>query len=189
MRLPYALLLTLLATPALAQPADLVLRGGTVITVDKDWRIAQAVAIKDGRFVAVGSNEEIAGRIGPSTQVIELSGKTAVPGLIDSHLHLLFATLNGPAVQLLGANSIADVQRAIGERVARTEPGKWVTLYTINNARIQGVERDRGSIEPGKLADLAVLSQDVTSAPLDAIRDTRAHLTLLGGKVVYRNGM
>jgi predicted amidohydrolase YtcJ len=64
-----------------------------------------------------------------------------------------------------------------------------LTLYTINNARIQGVETDRGSIEPGKLADLAVLSQDVTSVAPDAIRDTRAHLTLLGGKVVYRNGI
>jgi predicted amidohydrolase YtcJ len=117
----------LLATPALAQPADMVLRGGKVITVDKDWRIAQAVAIKDGRFLAVGSNEEIAGRIGPNTQVIELAGKTAVPGLIDTHLHQLLAGLNGPAVQLLGARSVADVQKAIGERVARTAPGQWIT--------------------------------------------------------------
>jgi predicted amidohydrolase YtcJ len=78
-----------LATSALAQPADLVLRGGRVITVDKDWRIAQAVAIKDGRFLAVGDDAAIAGQIGPSTQVIELAGRTVVPGLIDSHLHQL----------------------------------------------------------------------------------------------------
>jgi predicted amidohydrolase YtcJ len=116
----------LLASPALGQPADMVLRGGKVITVDKDWRIAQAVAIKDGRFVAVGSNEEMTGRIGPSTQIVELGGKTVVPGLIDTHLHQLFAALNGPAVQLLGAKSVADVQKAIGERVARTAPGQWV---------------------------------------------------------------
>src|SRR5215475_10399159 len=116
-----------LATSAFAQPADLVLRGGRVITVDKDWRIAQAVAIRDGRFLAVGDDAAIAGHIGPSTQVIELAGRTVVPGLIDSHLHQLFAGLNGPAVQLLGSRTIADVQRAIAERVARTEPGKWVT--------------------------------------------------------------
>ena len=122
-----ACLLTLLASPALAQPADLVLRGGKVITVDKDFRIADGVAIKDGRFLAVGSEEQIVGHIGPSTQVIELAGKAVVPGLIDTHLHQLFAALNGPAVQLLGAKSVADVQKAIGERVARTEPGKWVT--------------------------------------------------------------
>ena len=59
--------------------------------------------------------------------MVELAGKTVVPGLIDSHLHQLFAALNGPAVQLLGARSIADVQKAIAERVARTEPAKWVT--------------------------------------------------------------
>jgi predicted amidohydrolase YtcJ len=62
-------------------------------------------------------------------------------------------------------------------------------LYTINNARIQGVDKDRGSIETGKLADLAVLSQDILSVPPDAIRDTKAHLTVVGGKVVYRNGI
>jgi predicted amidohydrolase YtcJ len=114
------------AGSALAQPADLVLRGGKVITVDKDWRIAQGVAIKDGRFLAVGDDAAIAGHIGPNTQVIDLAGRTVVPGLIDSHLHQMFAALNGPAVQLLGARTIADVQKAIAERVVRTEPGKWV---------------------------------------------------------------
>ena len=126
MRFHLALLALLLASPALAQPADLVLRGGKVITVDKDFRVADGVAIKDGRFLAVGSEEQIVGHIGPSTQVIELAGRTVVPGLIDSHLHQLFAALNGPAVQLLGAKSVADVRDAIGERVARTEAGKWV---------------------------------------------------------------
>ena len=103
-----------------------MLRGGHVITVDKDWRLAQAIAIKDGRFIAVGANEAVAAHVGPSTQIVELAGKTVVPGLIDSHLHQLFAGLNGPAVQLLGARTIADVQKAIAERVERTEAGKWV---------------------------------------------------------------
>jgi hypothetical protein len=62
-------------------------------------------------------------------------------------------------------------------------------LYTINNARIMGVENERGSIELGKLADLAVLSQDILAVPPDAIRDTRALMTVLGGKIVYRNGI
>ena len=103
-----------------------MLRGGNVVTVDSNWRIAQAVAIRDGRFVAVGTDTEIGGVIGPNTQVIELAGKTVVPGLIDSHLHQLFAALNGPAVQLLDTRSVAKVQEAIGERVARTPPGQWV---------------------------------------------------------------
>lgn len=126
MRLRLALFLALLTTPALAQPADIVLRGGNIITVDNDWSIAHAAAIGNGKFLAVGGDAQMATFIGPNTQVIELAGKTVVPGLIDSHLHQLFAALNGPAVQLLGAKTVADVQAAIGERVARTEPGKWV---------------------------------------------------------------
>jgi len=126
MRLLITVLFALLAAPALAQPADLVLRGGNVITVDNDWRVAHAVAVRGGRFIAVGDDAAVAHYVGPNTQVVELAGKTVVPGLIDSHLHQLFAALNGPAVQLLGAKTVADVQAEIGERVARTEPGKWV---------------------------------------------------------------
>jgi predicted amidohydrolase YtcJ len=62
-------------------------------------------------------------------------------------------------------------------------------LYTINNARILGVEKERGSIEPGKLADIAVLSHDILSVPADTIRDTKVHLTVIGGRIVHRNGM
>jgi predicted amidohydrolase YtcJ len=126
-RFVLALTLSLAAAhPASAQNADLVLRGGNVITVDKDWRIAQAVAIRDGRFVAVGSNEEISSHVGPNTSIVELAGRTVVPGLIDTHLHQFLAALNGPAVQLLGARSVADVQKAIADRVSRTPPGQWV---------------------------------------------------------------
>ncbi len=118
-----------LGSPPLAasdQPADLVLRGGRVITVDAAWRIAESIAVRDGRFAPIGTNPEIAALVGPSTQVIELNGRTVVPGLIDTHLHQLLAALNARAVQLLSARSIADVQKAIAARVAQTPPGQWV---------------------------------------------------------------
>ena len=77
---------------------------------------------------------------------------------------------------------------ALGKEHAIT-PKEALTLYTINNARIMGVEKERGSIEAGKLADLAVLSQDILSVAPDAIRDTKALMTVVGGKMVYRNGI
>ena len=120
------LLALMLAARADAQPADLILRGGRIVTVDAGWRIAEAVAIRDGKFVAVGGDAAVAALAGPSTQVIELAGRTVVPGLIDTHLHQLFAALNSPAVQLLSSRSIADVQKAIAARVAQTPAGQWV---------------------------------------------------------------
>jgi predicted amidohydrolase YtcJ len=77
---------------------------------------------------------------------------------------------------------------ALGKEHAITAK-EALQLYTINNARIQGVDNERGSIEVGKLADLAVLSQDILSVPPDAIRDTKALMTVVGGKVVYRIGL
>ena len=71
----------------------------------------------------------------------------------------------------------------------RSHLGEALQLYTINNAVTMGVERERGSIETGKLADLAVLSQDILSVPREAIPETKALMTILGGKVVHRAGM
>lgn len=115
-----------LVSAASAQPADLILRGGRIITVDANWRIAEAVAIRGGRFAALGDNAAIDALRGPQTQVVELGGRTVVPGLIDSHLHQLFAAINSPAVQLLTTRSVAEVQEAIAARVAKTQPGQWV---------------------------------------------------------------
>jgi urease subunit alpha len=80
--------------------------------------------------------------------------------------------------------SLAGDGRADNERAKR-----YVAKYTICPAVAHGLAGEIGSIEPGKLADLAVLSQDLLSVPPDAIRDTKALMTVVGGKVVYRNGI
>jgi predicted amidohydrolase YtcJ len=116
----------LLSTQALAENADTILRNGKIYTVDKSFSAVQAVAIKAGRFVAVGDDASVMKEAGAQTQVIDLGGRTVVPGLIDSHLHQSFAATNLPAVQLLDARSIADVQKLIGERAKQTPPGEWV---------------------------------------------------------------
>lgn len=112
--------------PAGAQPADIILRGGTVHTMDAGMRTAQAIAIRGGRFLAVGDDDAVMQTRGPDTEVMELGGRAVVPGLIDTHLHMAFAALNRTGVDLLGARSVADVQRAVAARVAQTPPGQWV---------------------------------------------------------------
>ena len=71
------------------QPADVILTNGKVITVDNKFTVAQAVAIRGDRFVAVGSNQDIAKLAGPNTRRIDLGGKAVIPGLIDAHAHLM----------------------------------------------------------------------------------------------------
>ena len=72
-----------------ADPADTVLLGGKVVTVDSAFSIQEAVAIKDSRIQAVGSSEDISKHIGKETRVIQLDGKTVIPGLIDNHVHIV----------------------------------------------------------------------------------------------------
>lgn len=71
----------------LGQSADLVLFNGKVVTVDNRFSIAQAVAIKDDKIIAVGTNEKIKALAGGHTEVLNLKGKTVLPGINDSHIH------------------------------------------------------------------------------------------------------
>src|SRR4029077_8435236 len=67
--------------------ADLIVHHGKIVTVDKHFSIHQAMAVQDGRILRVGSNEEVLQTKGPQTKLLDLNGKTVLPGLIDSHVH------------------------------------------------------------------------------------------------------
>lgn len=105
------------------RPADTILVSGHVITVDARFSIAEAIAISDGKFTAVGSSASIRRHAGPATRVIDLHGETVIPGLADGHLH---DAGGGPGVDLAGARSIADVLAAVAARVARSRPGDLI---------------------------------------------------------------
>lgn len=113
----------------LADPADMILTGGRVVTLDADSSVVQALAIKGERIIAVGSDRDIAARAGARTQRIDLAGRTVIPGLIDSHIHAIRAGLTyEAAADWTGAASIADAMARIGARAAVAPPGQWIVV-------------------------------------------------------------
>ena len=109
-----------------AAPADLVLRGGVVATVDGDNTMAEAVAIADGRIVAVGSDEEVGAFIGDGTEVIELEGRFAAPGFIEGHGHYMSLGNSKTILDLNGAANWDAIVALVAEAVASAEPGEWI---------------------------------------------------------------
>ena len=114
---------------AVKAPADMVLYRGKIVTVDRDFSIRQAVAIKDGRFLAVGTEREMRPLIGPSTRVIDLAGRTVIPGLIDSHIHATRACLtwNGE-IHWEMTRTLADGLRQIAVAMKTTPAGSWIVV-------------------------------------------------------------
>ncbi len=109
---------------------DLILSNGKIITVDERFAIAQAVAIRADRVVAVGSNQEIAQLAGPNTRKIDLKGKSVIPGLIDNHMHLLRGgTTWQYEVRLDGVPTRKRALELLSARAKAVGPGEWV--YTM----------------------------------------------------------
>lgn len=126
MRAMSRLLPLLLLAACAAPPADLVLRGGRIRTQDPARPLASALAARDGLLVAVGDDADVAGLIGPHTRVVDLAGRTALPGLFDAHLHLSGLCEASRRVDLLGTTSEAEVVARVAARAAHTPPGEWV---------------------------------------------------------------
>ncbi len=108
------------------ESADLVIRGGTVWTGVADAETAGAVAVRGGKIVAVGSDDDIASLIGAATEVVELQGRLLTPGFIDSHVHFLQGGFQLSSVDLRDADSPQEFARRIGEFAAGLEPGEWI---------------------------------------------------------------
>ena len=107
-------------------PADMVLRGGIVATVDPDDSMAEALAIHDGWIVAVGSNEDVDALIGAGTEVIELDGRFAAPGFIEGHGHYMSLGNSKTILDLNGAANWDAIVAMVAEAVAGAEPGQWI---------------------------------------------------------------
>ena len=109
-----------------AQPADLVLDHGTVITMDSTRPNGQAVAIRDGKIAAVGSDADIKRYVGPNTRVIDLQGHLAIPGFIESHGHFTGLGMALTELNLMGVPSWQDIAQMVGDAAKTAKPGAWI---------------------------------------------------------------
>src|SRR6516165_12796808 len=125
------------APSAAAEPvmrtADLVLKNGKVLTVDASFTVAEAIAIAGDRIAAVGPDAAMAAHNAPSTRIIDLKGKTVVPGLVDGHAHMDREGLKGVYPSLAGTRSIRDIQTRLAELAAKAKPGEWIVTMPIGD--------------------------------------------------------
>jgi predicted amidohydrolase YtcJ len=116
----------LVGVEAQVQPADLVLRGGRLVTLDPAQPEAQALAARDGAIVAVGSNDDIKRFVGSSTQVIELDGQLAIPGFIEGHGHFNNIGEGKMNLELMGTKSWNEIVQMVAQAVEKAKPGQWI---------------------------------------------------------------
>ncbi len=107
-------------------PADLVLRGGTVATVDPALGNAEAIAVNGYRITAVGSDDEIAAYIGPETEIVELNGRFAMPGFIEGHGHYMGLGRSKQILDLRNVTNWGEVVSMVAGAVDKAQPGEWI---------------------------------------------------------------
>ena len=113
--------------------ADIILHAGKVITVGNDNRIEQAVAVRGELLQAVGSDQDVLALAGPDTQVIDLRGRTVIPGIIDIHAHMDREGLKRIYPSLEGATSMPEILSLIKQQVDQKRPGEWVTTMPVGD--------------------------------------------------------
>ena len=121
-----------LATAA-TPPADLVLMNGQIVTLDARSAIAEAIAIAGNRILAVGPAASMAAHIAPSTRVLDLAGRSVVPGLIDGHAHMDREALRSVFPALGPVRSIRDIQHRIADLARDKQPGEWIVTMPIGD--------------------------------------------------------
>src|SRR5215475_14738738 len=117
------------ATTASAQTADTVLFNGKVVTVDKDFSVREAIAISNGHVLATGPTATIKWLAGDHTRMIDLGGRTVIPGLTDGHIHGIRAALTfGTEVNWIGVASLKDALDKIRQAAKTQPPGSWIVV-------------------------------------------------------------
>lgn len=150
----FCLLVILLAScagQARSQSADIVLVNGKIVTVDEQFSIREAIAIREDRVLALGTTAQMKKLAGPNTKVINLQGRTVIPGLIDSHIHAIRAGLTfATEVNWVGITSLAEGMERIAEAARAMKPGAW--LIVAGGWNVQQVKERRRPTQAELLA-------------------------------------
>lgn len=129
--------MTLVLSAAEETPADLVVVNGKVVTVDEKFSIVEGAAIREGKFVAVGGNADVRKLIGPKTRVIDVQGKTVIPGLYETHVHATGAARGEAQQPFLQLGSIGEIQEWVRAQAAKNPAGTWIQLPRVDVTRIR----------------------------------------------------
>ncbi|MHB8899352.1 MAG: amidohydrolase [Thermoguttaceae bacterium] len=120
------LFLTCTGSLVAAEPADLVLVGGRIVTVDETRPVAEALACRQGRVLAVGSRQEVESLVGPNTKVLDISGKTAIPGFIEGHAHFLGLGESKMILDLAKVANWEELVELVRQAAASQPTGRWI---------------------------------------------------------------
>ena len=154
--------------------AETVIKNANIMTMDTNCPRAQAVAMTHGRFAGVGSNEDMEGLIGPETKIIDVGGKTVLPGFIDGHIHVLSSGVKHVNMADCDVRTLTEIQAGLKERAAKTPAGGWVQGFKFDDTKT-----DRTSSNEGRHLYREDLDAVTTDHPMMV-----AHR---GGHVFYMN--
>lgn len=146
--------------PTPSEQASLIVVNAKVTTLDPQRPEASALAVKDGLILATGNDEQVRAFTGPDTRVIDAGGRRLIPGLNDSHNHVIRGGLNYH-LEL-----------------------RWDGVRSLRRA----LDMQKGRLAPGQVADFALLSEDYFTVPEERIRTLESVLTVVEGKPVYGAG-
>jgi predicted amidohydrolase YtcJ len=149
-----------------AESHGLLIRGGRIYTMDDANPIAEAVLVHDGRVVAVGARRDVERMARPGTATVDLDGAFAVPGLLDTHPHLLhYGTLEAPLVPIWDCRDHDEIVAALTERVGQLPPGEWLQATPVGEPHYF-FRRSYRDLNEGILPDRRVLDRVSTQHPI-----------------------
>jgi predicted amidohydrolase YtcJ len=160
------------APPAGAQNAETVLSGGKILTLDAKDSVAQTIAIRGGRIVAVGTDAQIKRHAGQNSKMIDLHGRMVGPGLIESHVHPYLVAAEEAYQPYAELSRIPEVQAWIRSRAAQLPAGQWIKVVRTDITRL-------------KERRIPLLDRDYLTCPEEEIRNISVLLTMVGGPTVF----